>query len=49
VLSGLLGQAGIAEEPGDASVGWAPTPSQCLIRSSFKVIRSAWPRSSIGL
>ena len=31
------------------SVGNAPTPSQCWTRSDFKVTRSAWPRSSIGL
>src|SRR4029077_6649707 len=54
-LLGVSRSAGFSTSPASPrkratrSLGCAPTPSQCLMRSSFKVIRSAWPRSSIGL
>src|SRR5438105_5911395 len=54
-LSGVSRTAGLPASPASPrkratrSVGCAPTPSQCLIRSSLSVTRSAWPRSSIGL
>src|SRR5206468_8927491 len=54
-LIGSSGRAGFAISPASPrkratrSVGNAPTPSQCWIRSVLRVTRAACERSSIGL